>query len=152
MGAGLEANLWTLAFWDLAETVQSKNITVFGFLLTDPSKNPTTCLLTPEYYVQQMVSANFSGSTVIPSGVPARMSVYASYDAKKASTSILVINKDAAERSITIAIDNLSPLTNTFAPMSINLITVPDNDAAGYHWLEYTKQMADANQPPRITR
>ncbi len=149
MGAALEANLWTLAFWDLAESTNLKNETVFGFLLTDPSKDPVICILTPEFYVQQMVTTNFSGTTVIPSGVPARMSVYASYDANKAATSILVINKSMVGRVMAIAIDNLSPLTNTFAPMSINIVTVPDNDAAGYHVLEYTMQMADAGLPPR---
>jgi hypothetical protein len=51
IGAALEADLWTFAFWDLAEPYQSEKSTVFGFILTDPSKKPPTYYnLTPEYY------------------------------------------------------------------------------------------------------
>jgi hypothetical protein len=127
------------------------NYNVFGFILTDPSENPPTCKLTPEYYAQQMVTTNFSGTTVVPSRVPVRMSVYASYDAKKASTAILVLNKDTAERSLTLAVDNLKPRTITFSPMSINIVTVPDDAAAEHHVLEYTMQMAGAGLPPKAT-
>ena len=152
MGVALEADLWTFAFWDLAEPVQGVNGTVFGFILTDPYKNPSTYKITPEYYAQQMVAMNFSGTTVVPSGVPVRMSVYASYDEKKASTAILVVNKDMVERPLTLAIDSLKTRTINFSPMSINIVTVPDDDATEQQVLEYTKQMADAGLPPRITR
>jgi hypothetical protein len=143
MGAALEADLWNFSFWDLAETVQSADATVFGFVLTDPSQNPPTCKLTPEYYAQQMVTTNFSGTTVVPSGVPVRMSVYASYDA------ILVLNKDTAARPLTLAVDDLQPRTITFAPMSINIVTIPDDPVAEHRALEYTLQMADAGLPPQ---
>ena len=149
MGVALEASLWTLAFWDIAESVYMTNYTVFGFLLTDPSKNPTICKPSPEYYAQQMVTLNFSGTTVIPSGVPARMSVYASYDGKKASTALLVVNKETVKRALTLEVDNLKPRTITFSPMSINIVTIPDDETAEYHILEYTKQMADAGLPPK---
>jgi hypothetical protein len=153
MGAALEANLWTFAFWDLAETMQSFNSdgTVFGFILTDPSKNPPTYKLTPEYYTQQMVNSNFSGTTVIPTGVPARMSVYASYDIKKAATAVLILNKDTVERTLTLVIDNLKPRKITFSPMSINIVTIPDDALTEYRLLEYNKQMADADLPPKVT-
>jgi hypothetical protein len=150
MGVALEANLWTLAFWDLAESVQESDYTVFGFLQTDPSKNPPTYKPNPEYYTQQMVTTNFSGTTVIPSGVPVRMSVYASYDTKKASTAILVINKDTVERPLKLAVDKLKPRKITFSPMSINIVTIPDNAAKEYQMLEYTMQMADSGLPPVV--
>jgi len=150
MGAALEENLWTFAFWNLAETVESAKTNVFGFLQTDPSKNPPTWKPNPEYYTQQMVTNNFSGNTVIPSGVPVRMSVYASYDEKKASTAILVVNKDTVERPLTLAVDNLKPWTITFSPMSINIVTIPDDAAAEYRILEYNMRMADAGLPPGV--
>jgi hypothetical protein len=149
MGAALEADLWTLAFWNLAEPVQGANGNVFGFILTDLSKDPPTCNLTPEYYAQWMVTNNFSGTTVVPSGVPVRMSVYASYDAKKASTAILVLNKDTVERPLELAVDNLKPRIITFSPMSINMVTIPDDAGKEYSVLEYTIQMADAGLTPR---
>jgi hypothetical protein len=152
MGAALEAGLWNFSFWELAEPVQSTNSTVFGFILTEPLKNPPTCKFTPEYYAQQMFNMNFSGTTVVPSGVPDRMSVYASYDAKKAATAILVVNKDTLERVLTLAVDNLKPRTIKFSPMSINIVTIPDDDTAEYHVLEYTLKMADAGLPPRAAR
>ncbi|ACB76888.1 hypothetical protein Oter_3611 [Opitutus terrae PB90-1] len=154
MGAALEADLWAFAFWDLAESDQllASDSTVFGFIRTDPSKNPPTWTLTPEYHAQQMVTTNFSGNTVVPTGVPKRMSVYASYDGRKAATAVLVVNKDTAERVVTLAIDDLPPRTITYSPMSINLVTIPDAPAADHHVLEYTMEMADAGLPPKATR
>ncbi len=151
MGAALEADLWTFAFWDLAEPVQMADTNTFGFLLTDASKNPPTCQLTPEYYAQWMVNTNFSGTTVVPSGVPARMSVYASYDAKKAATAILVLNKDTSPRPLTLAVDDLKPRTITFAPMSINIVTILDEAAAEHCVLEYTRKMAEAGLPSKAS-
>ncbi len=151
MGAALEADLWTLAFWNLAEPVQMANDNVFGFILTDPLREPPTWKFTPEYYAQLMVSTNFSGTTVVPSGVPIRMSVYASYDTKKAATAILVLNKETVERPLTLAVDNLKPRTIAFSPMSINIVTIPDDAAAEHCVLEYTMQMADAGLPPKVT-
>jgi hypothetical protein len=154
MGAALEADLWNFSFWNLAESlqmVQSRG-TVFGFIHTDHSKNPPACILTPEYYAQWMVTNNFSGTTVVPSGVPDRMSVYACYDAKKAATTVLVVNKDTAKRTLTLAVDDLGPQTIVFQPLSINIVTVPDDAAVGCRLLEYTKIMADAGLPPGAAR
>ncbi len=142
MGIALEANLWTLAFWDLAETVQSAPYSVFGFLHTDPSVTPPTYKATPEYYTQQLVSTHFSGTTVVPSGVPPLTSVYASYDASKGSTVTMVINKDSAPKSLTLAVDDLPPQTISFAAMSINIVTIPDDPAAQTNLIEYSAEMA----------
>ncbi len=152
MGAALEENLWTFAFWNLTEPVQNANYNVFGFILTDPSKNPPTWKLTPEYYVEQMVDTNFSGNTVMPSGVPEDMSVYASYDKKKAATAVLVLNKDSAKRTLKLEVDDLKPRTLQFAPMSINLITIPDDTKTECRVLEYNIKMADAGRPPKAVR
>lgn len=154
MGAALEEGLWTFAFWDLAETDErlAPDNSVFGFIRTDPSKNPPTWKLTPEYYAQQMVTTNFSGNTVVPTGVPPRMSVYASYDPTKAATAVLVINKDQVERALTLSVDNLEPRTFTYAPMSINIVTIPDDPATRHRVLEYTMTMSNAGQPPKFAR
>jgi hypothetical protein len=152
MGSALEANLWTLAFWDLAETVQSAPYSVFGFLHTDPSVSPPTYKATPEYYAQQMVSTNFSGTTVVPSGVPSTFSVYASYDASKASTAVLVINKNGVAAPLSLAVDSLVPQTVLFDPMTIALVTIPDDSNAGTHMVEYTSDLAEAGLPPKTIR
>ncbi len=152
MGIALEANLWTLAFWDLAETIQTAPYSVFGFLHTDPSVKPPTYKITPEYYAQQMVSTNLSGTTVVPSGVPSMFSVYASYDAIKASTAVLVINKNSVAAPLSLAVDSLAPQTVLFDPMSIALVTIPDDTNAGIHMVEYTSAMAEAGLPPKTIR
>jgi hypothetical protein len=151
MGAALEENLWTFAFWNLAEYERGGG-NVFGFVLTDPSKNPPAWKMTPEYYAEQMVDTNFSGNIVVPSGVPEDMSAYASYDSQKAATAVLVLNKDSAGRTLKLMVDGLKPRTLQFAPMSINLINIPDDDRTGYRVLEYTQKMADAGLPPRAAR
>lgn len=120
-------------------------------MLTDPSKNPPTYKLTPEYYAQWLITTNLSGTTVKPSEAPDGMSVYASYDPKKTATAIVVLNKDTADRTLTLAVDGLASQTITFSPMSINIVTVPDDAAAEYRLLEYTMQMADAGLPPKAT-
>jgi hypothetical protein len=147
MGVALNENLWTLAFWALAEPMQSAS--PLAFIYTDPSKNPPTYKLTPEYYAQQLVATNFSGNMVIPSGAPEEMTVYASYDPKKAATAICVINKDTGKRTLKLSVDDLKPRTLKFAPMSINLVTIPDDASSPTRMLEYTQKMADAGLPPR---
>ncbi len=77
------------------------------------------------------------------------MSVYACYDEKKAATAVLILNKDTVERPLRLAVDNIKPRTITFAPMSINIVAVPDDASAEHRVLEYTLQMADAGLPPR---
>jgi hypothetical protein len=152
MGASLEENLWSHIFWDLAENAASATEgSVFGFLLTDPSKNPPTWELTPEYYVQQMVTTNFIGTTIKPEGVPKNMSVYASYNIEKASTSILVLNKDTTARWLELKVDNLKSPRISFSPMSINLVTIPDDTEKDFGVLEYTMKMAKEGLPPKAT-
>jgi hypothetical protein len=89
-----------------------------------------------------MVTTSFSGTTVVPSGVPPLTSVYASYDASKGSTVIMVINKDSAPKSLTLAVDDLPPQTISFAAMSINIVTIPDDPAAKANVIEYSAEMA----------
>ena len=146
MGVALEANLWNFSFWDLAETVEMAPYTVFGFLQTDPSVQPPTYNETPEYHVQQMVTTSFSGTTVIPSGVPPLTSVYASYDPAKGSTAIMVVSKDTARKSLTLAVDDLTPQTISLAAMSINIVTIPDDPAAQTQVIEYSAEMAGAGK------
>ncbi len=153
MGAALEADLWNFSLWNLAEFDPAVvGEAVFGVILTDPTKNPPALKFTPEYWAQWLVDNNFSGTTVVPSGAPDGVSVYASYDPKKAATAVLVINKDAAARTLTLAVDDLRPRTIECAPMSINIVSIPDGTADSYRLIEYTKVMADAGLPPRTAR
>ena len=142
MGVALQANLWTLAFWNLAEPDDPASGNIFGNILTKPWLDPSTYRLTPEYYAQQLMAANFSGTTVVPSGVPHDFSVYASYDATKGSTAVMVVNKDTASKSLTLAVDDLTPQTILFPTMSINLVTIPDDAAAKTQVSTYSAEMA----------
>ena len=81
-----------------------------------------------------------------------RVSVYASYDAKKAATAVLILNKDTENRTLTLAVDTLRPRKIKFSPMSINLVTIPDDASAEYHELEYTMKMADDGLSPKTLR
>ena len=71
LGAALQKNLWTLAFWDIGDPTSAPS--VLGFL---QDGQPV-----PAYYTEQMISTAFRGSTVVPTGTPIGFSAYASYDA-----------------------------------------------------------------------
>lgn len=139
LGVALQNNLWTLAFWNLAETSAASS--VLGFIVADQGG--------PQYYAEQMVSANLSGSVLTPAGVPSGFSIYASYDPSKASTSIIVINKNTTSGSLTIAIDALAPLPLDFPATSLSLVQVADGDAGSPHLVRYTADLATASMPPQ---
>jgi len=144
MGTALEYNLWTLAFWNLGETAINSQGNVFGFVVGGAP--------TPEYWTEQMVSANFSGNILSPSNVPAGFSVYASYDSAKASTSVLVINKTDAASPVSLAVDSLPPQAFAFAATSVTLVTIPDDPSATTHVVTYTPDLAaadDGGLPPK---
>ena len=139
LGVGLQNNLWTLAFWNLAETSAASS--VLGFIVADQGG--------PQYYAEQMVSANLSGSVLTPAGVPGGFSIYASYDPSKASTSVVVINKNTTSGSLTIAIDTFAPLSLDFPATSLSLVQVADGDAGSPHVVRYTADLATASMPPQ---
>ncbi len=138
-GVALENNLWTLAFWNIGETSAASS--VLGFIVADQP--------VPAYYAQQMFSANFSGDEVVPGGVPTGFSVYASYDGGKASTSVLVLNKNAASASLTLAIDSLPSRSFDFPATSLTLLQIPDAPAGTPQVTRYTPDLAAANMPPQ---
>jgi hypothetical protein len=152
VGAALEENLWSYALYALAESVHVPYGIMLASITTDPSQNPPTWQVNPEYHAQQMIYTAFSGTSIKPSGVPDQMSVYASYDVKKSSTAVLVLNKSVMKRVLSLEIEGLPPRIIPFAPLSINIVTVPDDVRAGYHLVEYTKEMADAGRPPEKVR
>ena len=152
MGVALQANLWTLAFWNLAEPDDPSSDNIFGNIRTQLSSRPPTYTLTPEYYAQQLMAGSFSGTTVTPSGVPDDFSVYASYDATKASTTIIVVNKKSVAAPLTIAVDSLPAQTMPFDPLAITLVTVPDDPTVQTSVVEYSPDLAAAGQPPRSIR
>ena len=80
----------------------------------------------------------------------AGMSVYASYDAAKGATAVLVVNKDSVKRALTLSVDGLEPRTITFSPLSINIVTIPDDGTTEHRFEEYTLKMAEAGLPPKV--
>lgn len=139
LGASLETGLFTMAFWDIGDPVVSAP-SVLGFL---QSGAPT-----PAYYAMKMISANFRGTTIPPSGVPSGFSAYASYDAAGASTAVVVLNKTPSDGAVTLAIDSLPPQSFTFPSLSATLVQIPDAPGAATHVLRYTQDLADAGAPP----
>ncbi len=139
VGTALENNLWTLALWNLAE--KSTKDSVLGYIVGDQP--------TPAYYGQQLISGNFRGSILAPTGTPAGFSVYASYDATKATTAVLVLNKNSSASTLAIAIDTLASQAFDFPPMSMTLIQIPDDPGGATQVQRYTAELADAGMPPQ---
>jgi hypothetical protein len=139
LGAALENNLWTLAFWNIGET--SETASVLGFITADQPD--------PAYYAQWLVSSNFRGQILAPTGVPAGFSVYASYDATAGSTSVLVLNKTTASSGLTLAVDTLAPQALVFPALSMSVVHIPDSADGGTHVLRYTADLADAGTAPQ---
>jgi hypothetical protein len=138
LGASLESGLWTLAFWEVGDPATAP--TVLGFL---QSGKPI-----PAYYTMQMISANFHGVTVVPSGIPLGFSVYASYDRVAGTTSIMVLNKTAPASNLSISIDSLPVQSFSVPALSASLIQIPDAVSGGTHVLRYTQDQAGAGAAP----
>jgi hypothetical protein len=134
MGAALETNLWSLAFWNVGEL--SGPNSVLGFVV---DQTPV-----PAYYAEQMVSANFRGNVVVPTGVPTGFSVYASHDPAAATTAVVVLNKTMATSRMALAVDALAPQSFDFPALSITLVQIPDAAGSPVHVVRYTGDDADA--------
>lgn len=141
-GVALETQLWTLAFWNLAE--QSATGSVLGFIVAGQP--------VPSYYAAQMFSANFRGDELLPTGVPTGFAVYASHDPIGAMTAVVVINKTMVGGSIAIAIDSVPPQPVDAPAFSITLAKIPDDPAGATHVWWYTADLAGANMPPSQVR
>jgi hypothetical protein len=140
MGVALENNLWTLAFWNIGE--QNAAGSVLGYIV---GGQPT-----PAYYAEQMVSANFRGSELSPSGVPTGFSVYASYDPSQGSTAVLVVNKTMTSAPLALSVDSLAVQSFDFPAASVTLVQIPDAPDGITHVLRYTADLAAANMPPKM--
>lgn len=141
MGAALQANLWTLAFWDLGEQPSQNDL--LGFIV---GGQPV-----PAFYAEQLLSANFRGNVLDVTGVPAGFSVYASIDptlGSHASVQVLVINKTNTDTQLTLAIDTLVPQAVDCPPLSITLVQVPLAPGETTHITRYTADQADAGTGP----
>jgi hypothetical protein len=138
LGASLETGLWTTAFWNIGDPSTAPSM--LGFL---QSGQPV-----PAYYTMQMISSNFRGTTVVPAGVPAGFSVYASYDAAAARTNVLVLNKTAPVSSLAIAVDGMPVQSFAFPALSATLIQMSSSPAGATHVLRYTQDQADAGVGP----
>jgi hypothetical protein len=142
LGASLESNLWTLAFWDIGDPSSAPS--VLGFL---QNGQPV-----PAYFTTQMVSTTFRGTVATPSGVPEGFSVYASYDASKASTAVLVLNKSTTDSAIAIAVESLAVQSFDFPALSVTVVQIPDSPVGTTHVLRYTQDLADAGSGPVTIR
>jgi hypothetical protein len=98
----------------------------------------------------QMISANFHGDIVVPSGIPQGFSVYASYDQGAGTTSIAVLNETAPASNLSIAIDSLPVRSFSVPALSESLIQIPDSVSGGAHVLRYTQDQADAGTAPLV--
>jgi hypothetical protein len=138
VGTSLENGLWTLALFDIGERSKSDNL--LGFLEGDQP--------VPSYYTLQMLSTTFRGTVVLPTGVPAGFSVYASYDPVARSTAVLVLNKIAPPSRLSIAIDSLPVQSFDIPALSATLVQIPDLPGGPTHVLRYTQDEADAGAGP----
>jgi hypothetical protein len=138
LGAALENNLWTLAFWDIGDPHTAPS--VLGFL---QDGQPV-----PSYYTTQMVSTTFRGSIVVPAGVPVGFSAYASYDPSRGMTAVLVLNKTALASGLTIAVDSLPSQSFAFPALSATLLQIPDSPAGATHVVQYTQDQSNVGAGP----
>jgi hypothetical protein len=141
-GAALEANLWTLAFFDLGELPGPDDL--LGFIAGG--------VPVPAYYAEQLISANFRGDLLSPLGVPTGYSVYAAHDPALASTAIAVINKTSTTGRLSFAVDAQPAQAFDFPALSVSLVQLPDAPDAGAHLTQYTSAQADAGVGPVIVR
>jgi hypothetical protein len=140
LGAAVQNNVWTLAFWNIGETPSG----ILGFIV---NLQPV-----PAYYAEQMISANFRGNVLTPAGVPAGFSVYASYDASEGNTAAVVINVTTTSGRLTLPVDTLPARAFTFPAMSVTLVRIPDASGGATQALQYTSELAEAGMPPQTIR
>jgi hypothetical protein len=138
LGVALEEGLWTSAFWHIADATTGWKL---AFIL---GQTPL-----PSYYAQTLLATHFKGRTVVPTGVPAGFSVYASHDPAGGQTSVVVLNKTAAAARLALALDASPARELTFPAESLTLAVFAGDDASAAPLVtRYTKAMADANLPP----
>jgi hypothetical protein len=140
LGTAVQNNLWTLAFWNIGETPS-------GILAFIANLKPV-----PAYYAGQMISANFRGNVLTPTGVPAGFSVYASYDASEGTTIVVVINLTTTSNRLTLQVDALPAQPLLFPEMSVTLVRIPDASGGATQTLQYTSDLAEAGMPPQTIR
>ena len=136
LGVGLEEDLWTSAFWHLADAPSGWKL---AFIL---GKTPM-----PTYYATALIATSFAGQILVPTGVPTGFSVYASRDAASGKAVALVLNKTSNAARLTLVFDDLPPQDVGFPGESMTLVVL---DAAGVspRIQRYTKDLADAGMPP----
>lgn len=124
MGVALEEQLWTNAYWSMAE----------GWTLSflNSNKQPK-----PIYYGLYMYTHFFGTAMIRPTSVPAGLSVYASRDAGNTKTILMVINKTNQNLPETIQINDIAtPVVkqHIFPAYSITAIAIPDDGGPTEVW------------------
>lgn len=136
MGVALEENLWTAAFWHIADAPT-------GWKLAFINGNTPQ----PTYYASALVAKSFAGQMLVPSGVPSGFSVYAARNQAATQTVALVLNKRPGSARLVLAFDGDRSHEIAFPAESLTLVTLADG-AAAPTLLRYTKDRADAALPP----
>jgi len=136
MGVALEENLWTNAFWHIADTASGWQL---AFIHAGAPR--------PTYHASQMIATSFAGKMLAPSGVPTGFSVYASRDDAAGKTVVLVLNKRSSSARLVLAIEGGASPDLLFPAESLTRITLTDGGSAPA-LLRYTKDLADAEMPP----
>jgi hypothetical protein len=136
MGVALEENLWTGAFWHIADAPSGWKL---AFIVgTTPQ---------PTYHASALVATHFTGQMLVPSGVPSGFSAYAARDSGVGKTVVLVLNKRPGRARLVLAFDGSHSFELAFPAESMTLVTLADG-AAAPALLRYTKELADAGRAP----
>ena len=136
MGVALEENLWTAAFWHIADTSGGWKL---AFIIgTTPQ---------PSYYASALVATSFSGQMLVPAGVPSGFSVYAAHDPTVAQTVTLVLNKRPGRARLVLAFDGNRSHEIEFPAESMTLVSLADGTDAP-KMVRYTKDLAAAGRAP----
>ena len=136
LGVALEENLWTSAFWHIADGPTGWKL---AFIL---GQTPM-----PSYQAFKLVAANVSGRMLVPAGVPAGFSVYASRDDAGGKSAVVVLNKTGAAARLALGFDAAAATDLTFPAESMTLALFSDG-AAAPRLIRYTKDLADSGAAP----
>ena len=71
---------------------------------------------------------------------------------EKGSIAITLSSKNSIAAALSLAVDSFAPQTLTFDPLSITIVTIPDDTNAETRMLECTPDLANADIRPKTIR
>jgi Glycoside hydrolase family 44 len=135
-GVGLEAGLFTQAFWHVADGATGWKL---AFIL---GGQPA-----PAYHAVSLFAQHFGGDILRVSGVPTGFSVFGSQDDQAGTTAVIVLNKTAVAARLTLTFDQLAPRDLTLEGESQAAVVIPTGGGAA-QVLRYTQALAAAGMGP----